>query len=68
MTETPTELTLTLDGEQVHAKDGETLLDVCRRAGKEVPTLCAEDRVDPMGSCRMCLCLLYTSPSPRDRG
>ena len=48
-------LTLTLDGEQVHAQDGENLLDVCRRAGKDVPTLCAEDRVDPMGSCRMCL-------------
>ena len=46
---------LTLNGGQVEATDGETLLDVCRREGLDVPTLCHEDRVDPMGSCRMCL-------------
>ncbi|MCP4807101.1 MAG: molybdopterin-dependent oxidoreductase [Proteobacteria bacterium] len=46
---------LTLNGRQVEARDGETLLDVTRREGLNVPTLCAEDRVDPMGSCRMCL-------------
>ena len=46
---------LTLNGREVHAHEGETLLDVTRREGLEVPTLCAEDRVDPMGSCRMCL-------------
>lgn len=46
---------LTLNGRQVEAHDGETLLDVTRREGLNVPTLCAEDRVDPMGSCRMCL-------------
>ena len=46
---------LTLDGRTVSAAPGETLLDVTRREGIDVPTLCAEDRVDPMGSCRMCL-------------
>ncbi len=46
---------LTLDGRVVEAEAGETVLDVCRREGLEVPTLCHEDRVDPMGSCRMCL-------------
>ena len=44
-----------LNGREVAANAGETLLDVTRREGLEVPTLCAEDRVDPMGSCRMCL-------------
>lgn len=46
---------LTLNGTEVQACEGETLLDVCRREGLDVPTLCQEDRVDPMGSCRMCL-------------
>ncbi len=46
---------LTLNGQVVEAQTGETLLDVCRREGLDVPTLCQEDRVDPMGSCRMCL-------------
>ena len=46
---------LTLNGSDVQAHEGETLLDVCRREGVDVPTLCHEDRVDPMGSCRMCL-------------
>ena len=49
------EFTLELNGAQVSATEGETLLDVCRRNGVDVPTLCQEDRVDPMGSCRMCL-------------
>ncbi len=44
-----------VDGTEVHATAGETVLDACRRLGVEVPTLCHEDRVDPMGSCRMCL-------------
>ena len=48
-------LRLTLDGVEVEAKPGETLLDVARREGREVPTLCHDDRVDPMASCRMCL-------------
>ena len=46
---------LTLNGTEVDAQAGDTLLDICRREGLDVPTLCQEDRVDPMGSCRMCL-------------
>ena len=46
---------LILDGVEMDAMAGETVLDVARRAGKDVPTLCHDDRVDPMGSCRMCL-------------
>ena len=46
---------ITLNGRIVEAREGDMLLDVCRREGLDVPTLCQEDRVDPMGSCRMCL-------------
>ena len=49
------QITLTIDGEEHEALSGETVLDVARRAGADVPTLCHDDRLDPMGSCRMCL-------------
>lgn len=47
--------TLTLDGTVVEFKPGETLLALIRRQGNDMPTLCAEDRLDPTGACRMCL-------------
>lgn len=47
--------TLTLDDRAVPFRAGETILDVARRAGAEVPTLCHDDRLDPMGCCRSCL-------------
>jgi predicted molibdopterin-dependent oxidoreductase YjgC len=46
---------LTMDGERVQAAQGETLLDVARRQGIDVPTLCHDDRLDPAGCCRSCL-------------
>jgi predicted molibdopterin-dependent oxidoreductase YjgC len=46
---------LTIDGHTVTAHDGETVLTAARRCGVDVPTLCHDDRLDPMGSCRMCL-------------
>jgi predicted molibdopterin-dependent oxidoreductase YjgC len=47
--------TISVDGAQVQAQQGETLLTAAARAGVEIPTLCHDDRLDPMGSCRMCL-------------
>ena len=46
---------LTIDGRTVEVRAGSTVLDACAAASVDVPTLCHEDRVDPMGSCRMCL-------------
>jgi predicted molibdopterin-dependent oxidoreductase YjgC len=46
---------LTIDGRTVEASAGETILDAARRLGIEIPLLCHEERVEPMGSCRMCL-------------
>ncbi|MFT4979618.1 MAG: putative molibdopterin-dependent oxidoreductase YjgC [Myxococcota bacterium] len=47
--------TLTVDGEATTASVGETVLDVTRRLGRYVPTLCHDDRLDPAGACRACL-------------
>lgn len=36
-------------------KPGDTILDVARRNGVEIPTLCHDPRLDPAGACRTCL-------------
>lgn len=46
---------LTVDGRDVEVPGGATVLDAARALDIEIPTLCHDDRVDPMGSCRMCL-------------
>jgi len=46
---------LTLDGEVVGFTPGETLLDVARRHGREIPALCHDPRLTPAGACRSCL-------------
>ncbi len=46
---------LTVDGQTVEARPGETLLVVCRRAGKDIPTLCHHEALAPYAACRVCL-------------
>ena len=43
-----------VDGREVDAR-GATVLDVCRRAGADVPTLCHDGRTDRGGRCRACI-------------
>lgn len=47
--------TLFLDGEAHAFQPGETILEVARRAGKTIPTLCHDPRLEPAGACRTCL-------------
>lgn len=44
-----------IDGVEVEVSEGETLLSACARAGKEIPTLCHDPRLEPAGACRTCL-------------
>ena len=46
---------LTIDGRPVTAGATETLLEVARRHGFEVPTLCYHKSVLPYGACRLCV-------------
>jgi len=48
-------LKLTIDGQEVEARSGESLLDVARRAGAEIPSLCHHPHLKPYGACRLCL-------------
>lgn len=47
--------TLTLADREVHFAPGETVLEVARREGVEIPTLCHDPRLEPAGACRTCL-------------
>lgn len=48
-------VTLSLDGRELQAREGATLLDVARDAGIDIPTLCHHPALSPEGSCRLCL-------------
>ncbi len=47
--------TLTIDGIEVEAPEGATVLDAARQAGVRIPTLCYLEGVQAIGACRVCL-------------
>jgi len=48
-------ITLTLNGREVQAQPGQTILEVARAEGVDIPTLCYDTRLEAYGACRMCL-------------
>ena len=44
-----------IDGKQLEAFEGQTILEVCRANGIEVPTLCYDPKLPGFGACRMCV-------------
>jgi bidirectional [NiFe] hydrogenase diaphorase subunit len=46
---------LQIDGRDVEADAGVTVLAAARAAGIEVPTLCFHPELEPLGGCRLCL-------------
>ncbi|WP_435827166.1 2Fe-2S iron-sulfur cluster-binding protein [Nonomuraea dietziae] len=44
-----------IDGEAVRVPEGSTVLDACRTAGKDIPTLCYGDTLTPKNACRVCV-------------
>lgn len=47
--------TLTINGEQYSAQDGETILDVARQHRIPIPTLCHLEGLSTVGACRLCV-------------
>jgi heterodisulfide reductase subunit A len=45
---------LTIDGQPFEAKEEQTILEVARRAGINIPTLCYHPALEPYGACRLC--------------
>lgn len=46
---------LTIDGKPISVPEGTTIWDAARQAGIEIPILCHDTRLRPVGVCRMCV-------------
>jgi len=54
--------TLTIDGKQITAEEGASVLQVARDNGVPIPTLCHLEGVYDIGACRLCLVELKGTP------
>src|SRR5437867_4122575 len=55
---------LTVDGQQVEARQGVSLYDVISQTGKIIPAMCYHYTFDPFGSCGMCLVMVEGKKAP----
>lgn len=49
------DITLSIDGQEVKATPGMTVLEVAKEAGIYIPTLCYHPSLAPYGGCRLCI-------------
>ena len=48
-------VTLTIDGKEVSVPKGTLVLHAAEKLGIDIPTFCYNNKMDPLGACRMCL-------------
>jgi formate dehydrogenase (NADP+) alpha subunit len=48
-------ITVTLNGLTVSGSPGMTILELARESGIEIPTLCSDPHLSPIGACRICI-------------
>jgi bidirectional [NiFe] hydrogenase diaphorase subunit len=48
-------MNIIIDGQKLGADEGETILQVARRNGIEIPTLCHHKLLEGVGACRLCI-------------
>ncbi len=49
------EIPLIIDGKEVKARSGMTVLDAAQSANIYIPALCADPDLEPIGACRLCI-------------
>ena len=49
------EIILNIDGKEVKAAEGMTVLEAAQGAGIRIPTLCHHEKLEPFGACRLCI-------------
>ncbi|MCU0579346.1 MAG: 2Fe-2S iron-sulfur cluster-binding protein [Desulfobacterota bacterium] len=49
------DILMQIDGMEVKAREGMTVLEAARMAGIIIPTLCYHEKLEPFGGCRLCL-------------
>jgi bidirectional [NiFe] hydrogenase diaphorase subunit len=50
-----TQILMQIDGKEVSATEGMTVLEAARAAGIRIPTLCHHEKLEPFGGCRLCI-------------
>ncbi len=55
---------LRIDGKDVMAPEGSTILQAAKSAGVSIPTLCFHERLKPIGSCGICVVEVEGNPKP----
>ncbi len=53
--QTTPRIRIEVDGKVIEGLEGQTILEVCRDNGIEIPTLCYEPKLPGFGACRMCV-------------
>lgn len=46
---------LQIDGTNIEANEGVTVLEAAQSAGISIPTLCHHEKLEPFGGCRLCI-------------
>ncbi len=49
------EILLQIDGKEVKAREGMTVLEAAQSAGISIPTVCHHEKLEPYGGCRLCI-------------
>lgn len=48
-------ITITINGKEVKAQQGQSVLEVCKKQKIRIPHLCYHERLHPVGACRLCV-------------
>jgi len=59
------EIKVKIDGREVIATEGMTILEVARNEGIDIPTLCYHQALEPYGACRICSVEIIVRGRPR---
>ncbi len=54
---------ITVNGREIEAREGSTVLEACREVGIRIPTLCHMPGLPPSGACRVCVVEVEGRPS-----
>jgi bidirectional [NiFe] hydrogenase diaphorase subunit len=49
------DILLQIDGKEVKAREGMTILEAAQSVGIFIPTLCHHEKLEPFGACRICM-------------
>jgi len=52
-------ITVNIDGRELKAEKGQTILQVASENGIDIPTLCYHEALEPYGACRLCVVEIF---------